>query len=144
MPGAVADLGAAAIGLATGAGEAVDDWRDAGTDRVMLESEPVASRAGSSDDSLQAIVKTIKRMTIVMLKRFTKNLLLLMNILFDDPKIMRMPLAGQSVQSLSVVKRDHVYYTLELLKGITLPIGLYCMSEQAGSSCNFDRLGVSP
>ena len=51
----------------------------------MPESEPDPLRAGSSDDCLQAIVKTIKRMTIVMLKRFTKNPLLLMSILFDDP-----------------------------------------------------------
>jgi len=42
-------------------------------------------RAGISDDVLQAIAETIKRMTIVMLKRFTKNLLLSMSILFDDP-----------------------------------------------------------
>jgi len=41
--------------------------------------------AGISDEFLQAIVETIKRMTIVRLKRFTKNLLLLMSILFDDP-----------------------------------------------------------
>jgi hypothetical protein len=85
MPGAVADLGASAIGLATGAGEAVDDWRDAGADCAKHESVPEPSRAGTSDDSLQAIVKTIKRMTIIMLKRFTKNPLLLMSILFDYP-----------------------------------------------------------
>ena len=51
----------------------------------MPELEPEPSRAGISDDFLQAIAKTIKRMTIVMLKCFTKNLLLLMSILFDDP-----------------------------------------------------------
>jgi hypothetical protein len=49
------------------------------------EVEPGPLRAGVSDDVLQAIVKTMKRMAIVMLKRFTKNLQLLMSIPFDDP-----------------------------------------------------------
>ena len=49
----------------------------------MPELELGPPRAGISDDFLQAIVKTIKRMTIAMLKRFTKNLLFLINILFD-------------------------------------------------------------
>ena len=89
MPGAVTDLGAkrvaASIGLATGTGEAVDDCGDAGADCVVPELEPGPLPAGISDEFLQAIVETIKRMTIVRLKRFTKNLLLLMSILFDDP-----------------------------------------------------------
>jgi hypothetical protein len=51
----------------------------------MPELESELSSAGISDDSLQAIVKAIRRMTIVMLKRFTKNLLLSMSIRYDDP-----------------------------------------------------------
>ena len=58
---------------------------DSGADCVMPELAPGSSRAGTSDDFLQAIVKTIKRMTIVMLKCFKKNLLLLISMLFDDP-----------------------------------------------------------
>lgn len=53
-------------------------------------------RAGVSDDVLQAIVETIKRMTIVTLKRFTKNLQFLMSTPFDDPWILQMPLLGLS------------------------------------------------
>jgi hypothetical protein len=49
------------------------------------ELEPGPSREAISDDFLQAIVKTIKRMTIVMLKRFIENLLLLMSMLVDNP-----------------------------------------------------------
>jgi len=78
---------------------------DAGADCVVPELEPRPSRAGTSDDSLQAIVKPIRRMTIVMLERFTKNLLLLMSTLFDGHEIMHMPFAAQPVQLLVLIQK---------------------------------------
>jgi len=46
--------------------------------------EPRPLRAGTSDDSLQAIVRPIRKITSIIPKRFTQNLLLFVRILFDD------------------------------------------------------------
>jgi hypothetical protein len=78
-------------------GEAFADSGDARADCVVpdLEAEP------SFADLLQAIAKTIERMRIVMLKLFIKNLLLSMSMSFDNPLVMLMPRAAQSVMARS-------------------------------------------
>jgi len=108
MPGAVADLGATVTGLAAGVGEAVDDWGNAVADCVVPELEPIPSRAGTSDDSLQATIRPIKRMTIAMLKRFTTNLLLMMSTLLDGPEKMHMSFAASLFNALSLLKKDQL------------------------------------
>lgn len=101
MPEAVADSeptrGVAALGLATGVGEAFADSGDARADCAVpdLEAEP------SFADLLQAIAKTRARMRIMMLSRFIKNLLLSMSMTFDNPLVMLMPRAAQSAMARS-------------------------------------------
>jgi hypothetical protein len=73
------------------------------------ELEPEPWGAGTSDDSLQAIVNTIKRMISVMLKRFTNNLLLLTSLLFDDLKIMHMLSTVQPVQGLVLIQEGPIH-----------------------------------
>ena len=85
MPGAVAELlaieGIVAENLGPGTGESLDELGEAVAVCVVpeLEAEP------SFDDLLQATPKTIKRMTIVMLRHFIMNLLILMSMPVDNP-----------------------------------------------------------
>ena len=57
-------------------GAMVDDCEDADVDGIVLKLEPELWGVRVSDEFLQAIAKTIKRMTTMILMYFIKNLLL--------------------------------------------------------------------